>query len=90
MTHAELAKALKLSRSTVTRDVARGMPLNVRGAIEWREEFKDIRGEKTGPKTIDFDDEDYETPSVPRWVRHEHEEYLLSVGIHRLISKLKG
>jgi hypothetical protein len=41
MTHAELAKALHLARSTVTRDVAAGMPLNIRGAREWREEHEE-------------------------------------------------
>jgi hypothetical protein len=58
------------------------MPLSVDGALRWREEFKDIRGEKTGPKTLDYYDE--ETPSVPRWVREEWQEISLARRIHRL------
>ena len=53
MTHAELAKALKLSRPTISRDVKKGMPLDVSRAKEWRDEHKEFRGEKTGPKAKD-------------------------------------
>jgi hypothetical protein len=78
VTHAELAKKLNLSRATVTRDVAKGMPLDVKGALEWREEFKDIRGEKTGPKTIERDEEQPNRARTPSWVQQEHQEYLLA------------
>jgi hypothetical protein len=68
MTRSELAKALRLARSTVTRDVAAGMPLDIRGAREWRAEHKNIVGEKTGPKTQEREDEK-EKASLPNWLR---------------------
>jgi hypothetical protein len=83
MTHAELAKALKLARSTVTRDVAAGMPLDIRGAREWREEHKNISGEKTGPKAQEH--EEQERVQLPNWLRREHQEYLLSKQIQELM-----
>jgi hypothetical protein len=83
MTHAELAKALKLARSTVTRAVAVGMPLDIRGAKEWRAEHKNIVGEKTGPKTVEREED--ERVQLPNWLRHEHREYLLSKQIGDLM-----
>jgi hypothetical protein len=83
MTHAELAKALKLARSTVTRDVAAGIPLDIRGAREWREEHKNISGEKTGPKAQEH--EEQERVQLPNWLRREHQEYLLSKQIQELM-----
>jgi hypothetical protein len=83
MTHSELAKALKLARSTVTRDVAAGMPLDIRGAKEWRAEHKNISGEKTGPKTVER--EDSEKQGLPNWLRQEHQERLLSEQIQNLM-----
>jgi hypothetical protein len=86
MTHAELAKALHLARSTVTRDVAAGMPLNIRGAREWREEHKNIVGEKTGPKTQEHEEhEEKERVQLPNWLRQEHRERLLSQQIQDLM-----
>ena len=85
MTHAELAKALKLARSTVTRDVAAGMPLNIRGAKEWRAEHKNIVGEKTGPKTPHEEREENEQVGLPNWLREEHRERLLSQQIQDLM-----
>jgi hypothetical protein len=80
MTHAELAKALKLSRPTISRDVAKGMPLDVKGAKEWREEHKEFRGEKTGPKPkIGYDDES--EPQLPRFLLREIEEIRLTKRI---------
>jgi hypothetical protein len=84
MTHAELAKGLRLARSTVTRDVAAGMPLNIRGAREWRAEHKNIVGEKTGPKTQEREDES-EKQGLPNWLRQEHRERLLSQQIRDLM-----
>ena len=73
MTHAELAKALKLSRP-ISRDVAKGMPVDVRGAKGWREEHKEFRGEKTSPKPkIEYDDES--EPQLPKWLRLELKEW---------------
>jgi hypothetical protein len=83
MTHSELAKALHLARSTVTRDVAAGMPLNIRGAKEWRAEHKNISGEKTGPKTVEREED--ERVQLPNWLRQEHREYLLSNQIGELM-----
>lgn len=83
MTHSELAKALKLARSTVTRDVAAGMPLNIRGAKEWRAEHKNISGEKTGPKTEERDEEN--RIAVSQSDRREHQERLLSKQIQDLM-----
>jgi hypothetical protein len=83
MTHSELAKALHLARSTVTRDVAAGMPLNIRGAKEWRAEHKNIVGEKTGPKTQEH--EENEKGVLPNWLRQEHRERLLSKQIQDLM-----
>jgi hypothetical protein len=83
MTHAELAKALKLARSTVTRDVAAGMPLDIRGAREWRAEHKNIIGEKTGPKTVEREED--ERVQLPNWLRQEHREYLLAKQIGDLM-----
>jgi hypothetical protein len=83
MTHSELAKALHLARSTVTRDVAAGMPLDIRGAREWREEHKNISGEKTGPKVQE--PEEKERVQLPNWLRREHQEYLLSKQIQELM-----
>src|ERR1700747_2614018 len=86
MTHAELAKALHLARSPVTRDVAAGMPLNIRGAREWREEHKNIVGEKTGPKTQEHEEhEEKERVQLPNWLRQEHRERLLSQQIQDLM-----
>ena len=86
MTHAELAKALHLARSTVTRDVAAGMPLNIRGAREWREEHKNIVGEKTGPKTQEHEEhEEKERVQLPNWLRQEQRERLLSQQIQGLM-----
>jgi hypothetical protein len=83
MTHSELAKALKLARSTVTRDVAAGMPLDIRGAREWRAEHKNIVGEKTGPKTLEREEDEH--VQLPNWLRQEHREYLLSKQIGDLM-----
>jgi hypothetical protein len=83
MTHSELAKALRLARSTVTRDVAAGMPLDIRGAKEWRAEHKNISGEKTGPKTQREDES--EKQGLPNWLRQEHRERLLSKQIQDLM-----
>jgi hypothetical protein len=83
MTHAELAKELRLARSTVTRDVAAGMPLNIRGAREWRAEHKNIVGEKTGPKTQEH--EEKERVQLPNWLRQEQRERLLSQQIQELM-----
>jgi hypothetical protein len=79
MTHGELAKALNLSRPTISRDVKKGMPLNVRGAKEWREEHKTILGEKTGPKTIERYDEPQ--PQLPKFLLREIEEIRLAKRI---------
>ena len=79
MTHSELAKSLKLSRSTISRDVAKGMPLDIAGAKRWREEFKDIRGEKTGPKTIEHYDEPEQR--LPKFLLREIEEVRLAKRI---------
>ncbi len=76
MTHSELAKSLKLSRSTISRDVAKGMPVDIAGAKRWREEFKDIRGEKTGPKTIEHYDEPEQR--LPKFLLLEIEEIRLA------------
>jgi hypothetical protein len=83
MTHSELAKSLRLSRSTVSRDVAAGMPLDIRGAKEWRAEHKNIAGDKTGPKTVDREED--ERVQLPNWLRQEHREYLLSKQIGDLM-----
>jgi hypothetical protein len=83
MTHAELAKELRLARSTVTRDVAAGMPLNIRGAREWRAEHKNIVGEKTGPKTQKHEEKD--RVQLPNWLRQEQRERLLSQQIQDLM-----
>jgi hypothetical protein len=86
MTHLELAKALHLARSTVTRDVAAGMPTNIRGAKEWRAEHKNIVGEKTGPKTQEREeDEEKGKTCLPNWLRQEHREKLLSKQIQDLM-----
>lgn len=55
------------------------------GAKEWREEFKDIRGEKTGPKTVDCDDEPKKS-RLPLWLLQEQQEYLLGYQICKLIG----
>jgi hypothetical protein len=83
MTHSELAKALKLARSTVTRDVAAGMPLDIRGARSWREEHKNIGGEKTGPKTEERDE--VQCVAVSQLDRRENQERLLSKQIQELM-----
>ena len=85
MTHSELAKALRLARSTVS-DVAAGTPLDIRGAKEWRAEHKNIVGEKTGPKTVEHEEE--ERVQLPNWLRQEHREYLLSKQIGDLMFKM--
>jgi hypothetical protein len=83
MTHAELAKALRLSRPTISRDAAKGMPLDVQRAKEWREEHKEFRGEKTGPKPkIEYDDEP--EPQLPKWLRRERQEYQLAKQMARM------
>lgn len=64
MTHAKLARALKLSRPTISRDVAKGMPLDVRGAKKWRDENKLIRINKSGPKPkVEYESQEYEPES---------------------------
>jgi hypothetical protein len=83
MTHSELAKGLKLARSTVTRDVAAGMPIDIRGAKEWRAEHKNISGEKTGPKGVEREED--ERVQLPNWLRQEHREYLLAKRIGDLM-----
>ena len=83
MTHAELAKALKLSRPTISRDVKKGMPLDVARAKEWRNEHKEFRGDKTGPKPkIEYDDE--EEPQLPNWLRRERQEYQIAKRLAQL------
>jgi hypothetical protein len=60
---------------TISRDVAKGMPLNIEGAKRWRDEHKEFKGEKTGPKPkIEYDDE----PQLPNWLRRERQEYQIS------------
>ena len=83
MTHSELAKALKLARSTVTRDVAAGMPLDIRGARAWRAEHKNISGEKTGPKSEERDE--IQRVAISQSDRTEHQERLLSKQIQDLM-----
>lgn len=79
MTHGELAKALRLSRPTISRDVKKGMPLDVARAKEWRNEHKEFRGEKTGPKPkIEYDDDE---PRLPRFVLREIDEIRLAKRI---------
>ena len=86
MTHAALAKALKLSRPTISRDVAEGMPLDVKGAEEWRDVHKEFRGEKTGPKPkIEYDDE--LEPQLPKFVRRELKEYSIAKQISKLDAR---
>jgi hypothetical protein len=85
MTHAELAKALKLSRPTISRDVAKGMPLDGRGAQEWREEHKEFRGDKTGPKTIEYDEP--EPQQLPRFLLREIEEIRLARRVVTMDAK---
>jgi hypothetical protein len=61
------------------------MPLNIRGAKEWRAEHKNIVGEKTGPKTQHEEREENEQVGLPNWLRQEHREYLLSKQIGDLM-----
>jgi hypothetical protein len=76
MTHGELAKALKLSRPTISRDVKKGMPLSIEGAKEWRDEHKEFKGEKTGPKPkIEYDEP---VPQLPNRLRRERQEYQIA------------
>lgn len=64
MTHAELAQALELSRPQISRDVAKGMPLDVQGAKKWRNENKLVRINKSGPKPkIESESAEYEPES---------------------------
>ena len=48
-----------------------------RRAKEWRDEHKEFRGEKTGPKPkIEGDDDD--RPQSPNWLRREQQEYQIA------------
>jgi hypothetical protein len=60
MTHAQLAKALNLSRATISKDAAKGMPVNVQGAKQWREDNKLFQVNKTGPKKAYRESEEFE------------------------------
>lgn len=65
------------------------MPLNIAGAKRWRDENKDIRGEKTGPKTID-EDEDEPEAQLPNFLLREIKEYRLSKRIVGMDARDNG
>ncbi len=55
MTHKQLAQALNLSRPQISKDVARGMPVDLPGAKQWRSDNKLFQVNKTGPKPTNYD-----------------------------------
>lgn len=68
MTHADLAKALSLSRPQVSKDIKRGMPANVKGAKAWREDNKLFQVNKSGRKPAGYDygqSEGWNEPNEP-------------------------
>jgi hypothetical protein len=85
MTHAELAKALHLARSTVTRDVPQECRSTLEALKNGEPNTRTLWAKRLDRKRSTKEREENEQVGLPNWLRQEHREYLLSKQIGDLM-----